>query len=836
MKNLSRLFALLIIPLLLTFTISAQESSSDEREWWRDRVFYQIFVRSFYDSDGDGIGDLRGVIEKLDYLQDLGISGIWFLPISPSPSYHGYDVTDYRAINPDYGTMDDFRELVAEAHQRDIAIIIDLVINHSSVEHSWFIDSATHPDGEYADWYVWRDENPNFRGPDNQVVWHSHQDRYYYGVFWGGMPDLNYENPAVTQEMYDIARFWIEDVGVDGFRLDAIKHIIEEGRIQENTLSTRAWMADFNEYVHSLNPDAFLVGEVWSSSTAAAPYTNTAVDVVFEFDLADALISSVGLGVGASIRRQMETIGTLYPEGQYATFLTNHDQNRLMSQLRGNIGAGKTAASLLFTLPGIPFIYYGEEIGMTGVKPDEQIRTPMQWSDADPSAGFTTGKAWITINPDWQSSINVSEQATQADSLYNHYREVIALRNSIPALKQGTYTYINANAGTVYSFLRQTEDQTVLVIINMRDRVQENYSLTLEGAQLANFAHAHLLTDQPNTTIAPPQIIDGDLIDYRPLEALEPLALYIIELSEHVAEETNAPDDDVQATLDGLAQQVEQAKDYTSFISVIDEITENGSEIYLVEEVIPTFSYNSHHRHVTRYITYTDDNTVTGRVLTESQIIEGLDNSVDGYQVTTDVRLIDGVYYYHLDLNDDELNQAIEMAGDWHFDLPAVDIASLPIANMSNTFDTSVDPVVAHLFELSRHASKMTIGNEVIDEIPYDSVSFYFNGPEFVQHSLDLAEFDPSLSELLTADWGTLFIDALNQQVDQDITIITFYRNPDQLLAGFSLEIFVSIELDPRLVEADSPARRINSEISVYRREILTHINQPIPPIDVPTP
>lgn len=530
MKNLARLFMIIALSTLFIIPSTAQETTENEREWWRDRIFYQVFVRSFYDSDGDGIGDLRGLTQKLDYLQDLGVSGIWLLPISPSPSYHGYDVTDYRAINPDYGTMDDFRELVAQAHQRDIAIIIDLVINHSSVEHEWFIDSANNPDGKYADWYIWRDENPDFRGPDNQIVWHPHNERYYYGVFWGGMPDLNYENPDVTAEMYDIARFWIEDVGVDGFRLDAIKHIIEEGRIQENTLATRAWMADFNQYIHDLNPDAFLVGEVWSSSTSAAPYTNTAVDVVFEFDLAESLISSVGLGVGASIRRQMDTIESLYPQGQYATFLTNHDQNRLMSQLRGNIGAGKTAASLLFTLPGIPFIYYGEEIGMVGVKPDEQIRTPMQWDISEPSAGFTSGQAWMRINPDWETGVTVAQQVEQEDSLYNHYRHVIELRNSIPALKQGSYHYVNANAGTVYSFLRQIEDQTVLVIINMRDRVQENYSLTTDNANLAHFTQARLLTGQ-GAEIGHPEIIDGNLSDYRPLDALEPLGLYIIELS-----------------------------------------------------------------------------------------------------------------------------------------------------------------------------------------------------------------------------------------------------------------------------------------------------------------
>jgi glycosidase len=835
MKNLSRLFALLIISVLFTFTTTAQDTPNDQREWWKDRIFYQIFVRSFYDSDGDGIGDLRGVIEKLDYLQDLGVSGIWFLPLSPSPSYHGYDVTDYRAINPDYGTMDDFRELIAEAHKRDIAVIIDLVINHSSTEHPWFIDSANNPDGGYADWYIWADENPNFRGPDNQVVWHNRDGRYYYGVFWGGMPDLNYENPDVTAEMYDIARFWIEDVGVDGFRLDAIKHIIEEGRIQENTLSTRAWMAEFNDYVHSLNPDAFLVGEVWSSSISAAPYTDTAVDVVFEFDLAEALISSVGLGVGASIRRQMDTITTLYPEGQYATFLTNHDQNRLMSQLRGNISANKIAASLLFTLPGIPFIYYGEEIGMTGVKPDEQIRTPMQWSDVDSSAGFTTGNPWISINDDWQDGVSFSAQATQSDSLYNHYRHMIELRNTIPALKQGSYTYINANAGTVYSFLRQTDEQTVLVILNMRDRVQENYSLTLEDGTLPNFTHARLLTNNGDISNQP-QVIDGNLTEYRPLEALEPLELYIIELSTESDDnaEIPTPDDNIQSALNTIAQQLEDAKAYTSFTSVIDEVSENSSEIYLVDEVVPTFSYNSQSTHITRHIT-SDQDAITGQVVSEYQVIEGLDNAVNAYQVTTDVRYIDDTYYYLLEIDDEELSQQVDIEGEWQINIPASDIASLPIANLKNTFGESADSLVSYLFDLSKQSSRLTIGSQVIDDITYDTLSFAFNGAEFVQHSRDMASFEPSLNELFASNWGTLFIDTLNQQIDEDVSIITFYINPDQQIAGFSLEIFVAIDLDPRLVDNNSPIRRLNSEISVYRREILTQINQPIPPIEVPT-
>ncbi|NOK86177.1 MAG: DUF3459 domain-containing protein [Chloroflexi bacterium AL-W] len=519
----------LLAGLFIPVTNLGAQDTDDNVNWWQDRVFYEIFVRSFYDSDGDGIGDLRGITEQLDYLQGLGITGLWLMPISPSPSYHGYDVTDYRAINPDYGTMDDFRELLDEAQARGIAIIIDLVINHASVEHPWFIDSAASPESEFRDWFIWAEEDPGYRGPDSQVVWHGRNNTYYYGVFWSGMPDLNYENPAVTAEMYDIARFWLEDVGVDGFRLDAIKHIVEEGRIQENTLSTRRWMADFREYVNSVNPNALLIGEVWSSSTMAAPYTDTAVDIVFEFDLATAILSATGLGVSSSIRTQMNTILNLYPDQQYATFITNHDQNRVMSQLRGNVDAAKAAASVLLTLPGVPFIYYGEEIGMTGTKPDPEIRTPMQWNDDSAQVGFTSGTAWMTINDDWQDGVTVSAQDDDPDSLLNHYRRMIALRNNTPALQRGSYIAAEGGAGTVLSFLRQTDEQTVLVIINLRNREIENYGIMIEANTLPAEGEVRVLfgTDE---AITQPDFSDGGFSDYKPLDSLPPLAVLVIEM------------------------------------------------------------------------------------------------------------------------------------------------------------------------------------------------------------------------------------------------------------------------------------------------------------------
>ncbi|MFW5690855.1 MAG: alpha-amylase family glycosyl hydrolase [Chloroflexota bacterium] len=545
MRKLGLLLLFAVLAMALAAPVMAQEESpvdpveAPENAWWNDRVFYEIFVRSFYDTNGDGIGDIRGIIEKLDYLNDgdptttddLGITGIWLMPINPSPSYHGYDVTDYTAINPEYGTMEDFRELLAEAEARGIAIIIDLVVNHASVEHPWFVSSAQDPDGPYGDWFVWAEEDPGFRGPDSQVVWHPRDGRYYYGVFWSGMPDFNYDSPEATQMMFDIADFWLEDVGVAGFRLDAIKHIVEEGSIQENTLSTRAWLADFRANAVEANPDVLLVGEVWSSSTMAAPYTDTAVDIVFEFDLAESILQAASFGVSSSVRNQMDTMLSLYPSNQYATFLTNHDQNRVMSQLRGDVNAAKAAASIYLTLPGVPFIYYGEEIGMTGTKPDPEIRTPMQWGDGSgPGVGFTVARPWAPVNPDWQDGVTVAAQTDDPDSLLNHYRDLVQLRNAVPALRRGDYTHVDGGQGSVFSFLRRTEDQTVLVVINLRDRENENYTLSVENADLAPVTGASAIFGAAGDLPTPEIDSLGGFSDYRPLDVLPPLATLVIEL------------------------------------------------------------------------------------------------------------------------------------------------------------------------------------------------------------------------------------------------------------------------------------------------------------------
>ena len=299
-------------------------------------MFYEVFVRSFADADGDGIGDLRGLTDRLDALNDgdptttddLGVTALWLMPVNESPSYHGYDVVDYAAIESDYGTTDDFRALVEAAEDRGIRIIVDLVMNHTSVQHPWFQDART-PGSTHDDWYVWADEYPGVAGPGGRPVWHADRERWYYGYFWDGMPDLDVETPAVTAALDEVARFWLEDMGIDGFRLDAARHLIEDGETLENTPATFDWLAGFRDRVHATAAEALVLGEVWDSTSMASRYvTDGAVDLVFEFDLAAQFLGAVRSGDASSLRYTHEAIAEAYPPGGYAAFLTNHDQDR----------------------------------------------------------------------------------------------------------------------------------------------------------------------------------------------------------------------------------------------------------------------------------------------------------------------------------------------------------------------------------------------------------------------------------------------------------------------------------------------------------------------------
>ena len=503
--------------------------------WWREIVFYEIFVRSFKDSSGDGIGDFQGIIQQLDYLNDgdpnthddLGIQGIWLMPINPSPSYHGYDVTNYYAVNPDYGTMDDFKELLAEAEQRGIKIIIDLVINHTSTQHPWF-QAAQDPDSEFHDWYVWSDEHPQIPGPWFQNAWHRNNvnNLYYYGIFWGGMPDLNYDNPAVSKEMLNISRFWLEEIGVHGFRVDAARYLHADGISQQDTQETIQWFEDWRAFYKAINPEAFTVGEVWTDLQVTARYGD-GMDSLFMFDLAEDIKNGVYVPNPRRIINSYLDILTFFPDGHFSTFLSNHDQQRVMSFFEGDTNKASVAAFVYLTGPGVPFIYFGEEIGMTGNKPDELLRTPMQWSGG-PGAGFTNGTPWQPVNQDF-AQVNVAAQDSDPDSLLNQYRTLVHLRNQYPALRTGAYLPLTASCQQLYPIVRVEGDQILLLLANLSRRELTECTISIEESPLSGQYAAEVLYGD-GTFSAFNFTGDGSLTEYPLPELIQPFQQFIVQL------------------------------------------------------------------------------------------------------------------------------------------------------------------------------------------------------------------------------------------------------------------------------------------------------------------
>ncbi|HXA00917.1 MAG TPA: alpha-amylase family glycosyl hydrolase [Cytophagaceae bacterium] len=495
--------------ILLSFPVMIKAQPANN--WWNNNVFYEVFVRSFYDSNADGIGDFNGITAKLDYLNDgdstttsdLGINGIWLMPMNPSPSYHGYDVTNYKDVNSQYGTKADFKNLVTKAHNRGIKVIIDFVINHTSSQHPWFVKSAAN-DPFYRGFYRWSDTLPTYKGPWGQTVWYPDNGSYYYAVFWSGMPDLNYAYQPVKDSIYSAAKYWIDSADIDGFRLDAAMYLYENGSSLKNQPETYQFWTDFNAYCKSIKPSFMLVGEVWDPSTTIKTYNNV-IDYCFEFNLASSILSTVNSANVTGLVSAADYAYNNLQNNEFGTFLTNHDQNRVIDQLSGSLPKMKVAASIYLTLPGNPYLYYGEEVGMKGSGADQYKRTPMQWTSGT-NGGFSTSTPWEALNTNY-TTYNVQTMTGDNSSIYNYYKKLIQVRNKYQGIKNGTYQNIPTSDNSVYAFVRQTGAEKFIVMINTANRTISNLSMNLSSAGIADSTYR--MADVLNNTIEQMAVVNS---------------------------------------------------------------------------------------------------------------------------------------------------------------------------------------------------------------------------------------------------------------------------------------------------------------------------------------
>lgn len=488
--------------------------------WWKTGVVYQIYPRSFMDANEDGVGDIQGIADRLDYLQWLGIDAIWFSPMFPSPmADFGYDVMNYTDIHHEYGTLADFDKLLVEAHSRGIKVILDLVPNHTSVEHAWFKESRASRDNPKRDWYIWKDPKPDGSEPNNWLAYFGGPawtfdettGQYYMHNFDPGQPELNWRNPEVEQAMFDVIRFWLRR-GVDGFRIDVIDRILKDPEFRDNPPNptwkpgdpkvgsllreyseaadgTHDYMKKFRAVFDEF-PGTVSIGEVQyglSAEALAAFYGDEdELHIPFNFGL-------IGLPWNAETIRAFvdDYDGGLPPFGQPNYVLGNHDAPRLASNY--GIDQAGVAAILLLTLRGTPTLYYGDELGMQNVTiPEDQIqdpqgrnkagfnrdecRTPMQW-DSSLNAGFSAegAKTWLPVAADYQQ-VNVEEQMEDSASLLRLYQRMLAYRRQTPALNAGRYYALDAAPGC-FAYLRQFNDQQRLVVLNL---TTEAHTLSFE--------------------------------------------------------------------------------------------------------------------------------------------------------------------------------------------------------------------------------------------------------------------------------------------------------------------------------------------------------------------
>ena len=518
--------------------------TEEKKAWWKEAVIYQIYPRSFADSNGDGIGDLNGITAHLDYLEALGIDVIWLSPVYKSPNDdNGYDISDYRDIMDDFGTMEDFDRLLAEAHRHHIRIVMDLVVNHTSDEHAWFIESRSSRDNPHRDYYIWK-EPKDGKEPNNWGAWFGgsaweldeHTGMYYLHCFSRKQPDLNWENPKVRDEVFGMMNWWCEK-GIDGFRMDVISMISKDPSFPDGPVEDGLYGSltpyvcngpHVHEYLQEMNRrvlshyDLLTVGEAAGVTIEEAQkYANndgTELGMVFQFEHVDLIRGPIGKW--SDQKPKLRDFRRVMNKWQYelegkawnSLFLDNHDQPRVVSRFANDseqyrVVSAKMIATCLHMLKGTPYIYQGEELGMTNAYFDrledyrdiesinafhqyvdnglvtaedmmrylkeisrDNARTPMQW-DASPNAGFTTGTPWIRVNPNYKE-INAAACTADPDSVFHYYQELIRLRHTLPIIVYGTFQGLLEDSETIYAYQRLLDGQVLTVACNFTDQEQ----------------------------------------------------------------------------------------------------------------------------------------------------------------------------------------------------------------------------------------------------------------------------------------------------------------------------------------------------------------------------
>ena len=562
MKLQRNLFALAMLFALLCAPFGrAQKESADAaaHAWWKHAVIYEVYPRSFADSNGDGIGDLNGITSKLDYLQALGVGAIWITPFFPSPQVDfGYDVSNYADIDPMYGTLADFDRLVVEAKKRNIRVILDFVVNHTSDQHPWFVDSRSSRTAAHRDWYIWRDGKEPGQPPNNWLstfglsAWKYDPttNQFYYHYFYPEQPDLNWRNPEVEKAMFDVTRFWYRR-GVAGFRLDAVDTLFEDPNLTDNPVlpgtdkfgrpnmqnKYNAKLPEVHTALQRLRKvadeyDAVLIGETWTSNVAELEKYYGAKGNELQLPM-DLMLTRLPLSAN-TLREHIKAVDTA---GGWPTYvITNHDIQRSYSRYGDGVhndDIAKMLAGFYLTLRGTAIMYYGEEIAMENNDPKRKEdvkdpigvlgwpkeigrdgeRTPMQWNNSA-NAGFTTGTPWLPV-PQSAKTRNVEVESKNPNSVLSFYKQVLHLRRTEPGLMAGEYVPLNESDANVLSYLRKSENGTVLVVLNISGKpLTASFDLSKQG-----LAGAKVTALVQNAVSVP----DGVLKEVK----LEPYGVYI---------------------------------------------------------------------------------------------------------------------------------------------------------------------------------------------------------------------------------------------------------------------------------------------------------------------